>query len=106
MTIIPIKTAVEIPYKAIETFCKTHHIDGFSLFGVVLDDKMPPDAHVDVLVLFDPRHPVGREFPALTEQLTEIFSRPVNLYTPESLPEHILQHVMLTSRMIYYPDWR
>ncbi len=101
MVVIPIKAAVEIPYEAIETFCKKHHIVRLWLFGSVLRGDFRTDSDIDVLVEFDPEYIPGWEFSSWIEELQEIFGRPVDLTTPDSLSKYIKKPVMQSARLIY-----
>jgi predicted nucleotidyltransferase len=68
-------------------------VDSLAIFGSVARDEAGPNSDVDVLVEF--REPVGyfRLFD-LEEFLTEIFHRPVDLFTPGSLPPRVQAEVL------------
>jgi len=101
MSVIPVDVAVAIPYKAINDFCERHHIARLWLFGSVLRDDFHADSDIDVLVEFDPEHIPGWEFTSWIEELKEIFGRPVDLTTPDSLSKYIKKPVMQSARLIY-----
>jgi hypothetical protein len=101
MTIIPIETAVPIPYAEVATFCEKHHITRMWLFGSILGDAFRPDSDIDVLVEFDPEHVPGLAYFGMPAELSEIFGRPVDFHTPEGLSKYIKQRVMASARVIY-----
>ena len=53
------RAKIDIPKDKIAAFCRTHHIRRLALFGSVLRDDFRPESDVDVLVEFEPGHPVG-----------------------------------------------
>jgi len=57
----------------IAAFCRRHHIRKLSLFGSVLRDDFRPDSDIDVLVEFEPEHPVGWNIIDIEEELSRLF---------------------------------
>ena len=84
-------------------FCRRHHLRKLSLFGSVLRDDFGPDSDVDVLVEFDPDHPVGYitlagieiEFGELLE------GRKPDLNTPEDLSPYYRDEVLGEAVVLY-----
>lgn len=96
-----IHTAVPIPYAEIEAFCERHHIAKLWLFGSILRDDFTIESDVDVIVEFDQAHIPGWEFYTWHEELAEIFGRPVDLSTPNSLSKYIRAKVMESAQVVY-----
>ena len=45
---------IELPYDALEDYCRRWKINKLKLFGSILRDDFCPDSDVDFLVTFDP----------------------------------------------------
>ena len=72
--------------EAIASFCRRHHIRRLALFGSVLRDDFRPDSDIDVLVDFDPRHPVGLiRLAGIERELGSLIGRRVDLRTAADL---------------------
>jgi hypothetical protein len=104
MTIIPIPTAVPIPYEDVRAFCEKHHIIRLWLYGSVLREDFRQDSDIDVLVEFDPAHIPGWEIVSIEDELAGIVRRPVELTTPGGLREWVRPEVMKTAQVIYERD--
>ena len=102
MTVVPIQTAVPIPYERIAAFCEKYHVVKMWLFGSVLRDDFTPESDIDVLVEFDPEHIPGWEFYGRwPKELEAIFGHPVDLGTPDSLRPWVKSHIMSDAQVIY-----
>lgn len=67
---------LQVPRDQIADFCRTHHITRLAFFGSVLRDDFGPASDVDVLVEFEPKHPVGLiTLAAMEIELSEILGR-------------------------------
>ena len=66
---------IEIPRKALEAFCRRHHIRRLSVFGSALRDDFGNDSDIDVLVEFEPGHLPGLRFFAMERELSELLQR-------------------------------
>ncbi len=64
---------MRVEKERIADFCRRHRIHKLSLFGSVLRDDFRPDSDIDVLVLFDPGHPVGFRIFDMEEELSGMF---------------------------------
>lgn len=101
MTIMPVPTALAIPYDRLTEFCERHHIIRLWLFGSVLRGDFRPDSDVDVLVEFDPDHIPGWEIVAMQDDLSALLEHPVDLGTPNGLRNWMKPRVMQSARLIY-----
>ncbi len=77
-------TTLAVRQEIIADFCQRHRIRKLALFGSVLGSDFSSDSDIDVLVEFEPGETPGFRFFALQEELSAIFSRPVDLHTPKS----------------------
>lgn len=91
-----------IPTEAVARFCQRHHIRELALFGSVLRDDFGPDSDIDVLIEFDPEARVGYlKFFHLQDELTALFGRKVDLFTPNSLKPFARKTALKDRRVIY-----
>jgi predicted nucleotidyltransferase len=66
----------------------------FGLFGSFVREQQGGGSDVDVLVIFEPGRKTFDNFIQLTFFLEELFERPVELVTPESLSPHLGPHII------------
>jgi hypothetical protein len=86
----------------IASFCRRHHIRRLALFGSVLRDDFRPDSDVDVLVEFEPGHPVGLiRLAGIELELSELLGRKVDLRTPADLSRYFRQAVLDSAAVQY-----
>jgi uncharacterized protein len=64
------------------------------LFGSFVRGEQSSESDVDLLVEFQPGQKTFDHFMQLAFMLEELFQRPVELITPESLSPYLLPHVM------------
>ena len=87
---------------AVEVFCRKHHIRKLSLYGSVLRDDFRPDSDIDVLVEFEPGHPVGFiRFAAMERELSGLLGRRADLHTPAELSRNFRDEVMRSAEVRY-----
>ncbi len=95
-------TQIDLPTQEIVAFCRRHRVRKLALFGSVLRDDFGPKSDVDVLVEFEPDAGVGyQHFFRLQDELTTLFGREVDLFTPNSL-KPFARETALQSRMVIY----
>jgi predicted nucleotidyltransferase len=93
---------IEPPINEIAEFCRRHRIREMALFGSVLRDDFGPDSDVDVLIEFEPNAGIGyMRFFRLQDELTELFGRDIDLFTPDSLRRFARETVMQTKAVVY-----
>jgi len=74
------KLAIELPYEAIEDYCRRWKIVRLEVFGSILRDDFGPDSDVDFLVTFDPTLRLSLfDVIRAEEELAKIVGRPVDL---------------------------
>jgi len=94
--------AIDLPKRRIGAFCRRNHIRTLALFGSILREDFGPKSDVDVLVEFEPGHPVGLlRMAALERELSQIISRKVDLRTPAELSRYFREEVVRTSDVQY-----
>jgi predicted nucleotidyltransferase len=99
--IMPVETAIPIPYDEIAAFCEKHHIVRMWLFGSVLSPDFDDDSDIDVLVEFDSDHVPGLAYFGMPDKLSAILGRPVDFGTPDGLSPYIQQQVMNSAQVVY-----
>ncbi len=87
----------------LERFCQKHHIRKLSVFGSALrEDFDPADSDVDILVGFEPGHPVGLIcFARIQRKLAGLRRRNVSLNTPAFLSRYFHDEIMQEAEMLY-----
>jgi predicted nucleotidyltransferase len=86
-------------------FCRRHNIRRWSLFGSVLGHDFRPNSDVDLLVEFDPGHPVGFiRLAGMELELSELLGRKADLRTPNELSRYFRQDVLRTAEVQYAAD--
>jgi len=93
---------IPIDRECLNEFCRRNHIRRLSLFGSVLRDDFRPDSDVDVLVEFEPGHPVGYITLAGMEiELGEILGRKADLRTAAELSSRFRNDVAENAELQY-----
>ena len=93
---------INISQEAIERFCKRNHIQKLSLFGSVLRSDFSQESDIDVLVEFEPGHPIGYiRLAGIEQELSEILGNKADLRTPQELSRYFRQEVLDSSEMLY-----
>ena len=93
---------IAVDRKRIAEFCRKHHIRRLAFFGSVLSPKFRPTSDVDVLVEFEPNHPVGFiRLAGIENELSNVLGRKVDLRTPSELSRYFRQEVIDTSEVVY-----
>lgn len=97
-----ITTPIDIPVQAIAVICHQYHIRELALFGSILRDDFRPDSDVDILVEFEPEAQVGYlQFFQLQDELSNLFGREVDLFTPNSLKPFARETARQSKAVIY-----
>lgn len=86
--------------RALDDFCKRHHVVRLAFFGSVLTDAFHEGSDVDVLLEFDPEHVPGWSFFSLPDELEAILGRKVDLTTPGGLHPYIREKVLAQAETI------
>lgn len=93
---------VAISREQIIDFCRRNHIRKLAFFGSVLRDDFREDSDVDVLVEFEPGHPVGLiRMAGMEIELTKIIGRKADLRTPNDLSRYFRDKVVAEAEVLY-----
>ena len=92
---------IHIDQAELKIFCCRNHIRKLSLFGSVLREDFRQDSDVDVLVEFQEGHVPGLSFFALQDELSLLFGRKVELYTPAFLSHYFRDEVIAQAQVQY-----
>lgn len=96
------RAKIDIPKDKIAAFCRTHHIRRLALFGSVLRDDFRPESDVDVLVEFEPGHPVGLiRLAGIERELSVLLGRKVDLNTAGFLSHYFRKQVLSEAEVCY-----
>ncbi|MEO1290478.1 MAG: nucleotidyltransferase domain-containing protein [Chloroflexota bacterium] len=85
----------------IRAFCRRYYIQKLALFGSILRDDFNDNSDIDVLVEFHPEHIPGWEIVSITDELTAILGRPVDLRTVNELSNTFRDDVVQKAVIIY-----
>ena len=90
------------PLVEVAQYCQRHHICRLALFGSALRGQDDSDSDLDLLVEFEPYHPVGfLRLAALERELSEILGRSVDLRTAPELSHYFREDVVRNARVWY-----
>jgi len=87
---------------AIVEYCKRHSIRKLALFGSFLTGQARPDSDIDLLVEFEPgRAPGLIRLGAMTNELSALLARPVDLRTAQDLSRYFRDQVVASARTLH-----
>ena len=96
------KTRINIPTDDVADFCRRHHILELALFGSVLRDDFRPDSDIDVLVQYDPHHPVGFRIFEMEQELSRMFGgHKVDIVNEKYLNRRLRQSILRDTQVLY-----
>jgi hypothetical protein len=94
---------LEIPAESLDDFCHKWKVRELSLFGSVLRDDFGPESDVDVLVSFADDAPWSLwDFTAMSDELSALIGRRVDLVEKEGLRNPFRRHTILATRKVIY----
>jgi len=71
---------IELPYDALEDYCRRWKINKLEIFGSILRDDFGPDSDVDFLVTFDPSSRLSLfDLVHAQDELSSLVGRPADL---------------------------
>ena len=93
---------IQIPEARLAAFCRCHHTRRLSLFGSVLRDDFTPESDIDILVEFEPNHPVGLMGLAGMEiELSKILGHQAEIHTVAGLHPGFRDEVLEVAELKY-----
>lgn len=97
------KKKQDIPFAAINDFCRRWKVKEFSLFGSILRDDFNPKSDVDVLLSFFKDAPWSLfDFVDMKDELKSIFGREVDIIEKEGLRNPFRKNEILRTREVLY----
>src|SRR5438876_40680 len=99
--------AIEIPSRALQDFCRRHHVRTLAFFGSILRDDFGPNSDIDILIEFEPGHVPGLiGLAGLELELSKTFhGRRVDLNTPGFFRPDLLKKI-LREAVVQYGESR
>jgi len=85
----------------IKRFCQRYSIRKLSLFGSVLREDFTEDSDVDVLVEFESGKTPGLAIITMSDELSTIVNRQIDLRTPADLSRYFREEVLAEAMVIY-----
>jgi hypothetical protein len=93
---------IAVDHAEIAGFCRSHHIRKLAMFGSVLREDFRPDSDVDVLVEFQPGHPVGLiRLAGIERELSALLGRKADIRTPADLSRYFRDEVVAKAEAVY-----
>jgi len=81
--------------------CHAYGIQHLELFGSAARDTAGPASDIDLLYTLKPGHVLGWEIEDLTDDLAELFGRPVDLVSRRALHTRLRDQVLAEARSLY-----
>ncbi|TVQ50510.1 MAG: hypothetical protein EA377_14230 [Phycisphaerales bacterium] len=75
----------QFDHERLADICAKHHVARLELFGSFARGDAAPGSDLDILVTFEPGAKVGLGIVALQQELEDLFGRPVDLLTRDSV---------------------
>ena len=98
MLIIP---GVEVDERRLADICERYGIAELKIFGSHVRGTAGPNSDVDVLYTLRPGRRLGWEIEQLADELSELFSRPVDLVSLRSVHPLLQPSVLAEARFVY-----
>lgn len=95
-------TRIHIPRDQVAAFCRRNYIRRLALFGSVLRDDFTEDSDIDILVEFEPNHPVGfLGLAGMEIELSQILGRHAEIHTVPGLNPRFRDEVLQVAEVQY-----
>lgn len=92
----------DVPTEELPEFCRRHHIRKLSLFGSVLSDNFSADSDIDILVEWEPGHPVGLiRLAGIERELSQVLGRKADIRTAADLSRYFRDEVLQSAQVQY-----
>lgn len=78
-------TNFHIDHNRLAELCRRYSVARLEVMGSFARGDAGPESDLDILVTFEPEARIGLEFVALKQELEEMFLRPVDLLTRDSV---------------------
>lgn len=91
----------EINLDALSAICHRYGIAELSVFGSVARGEERPDSDLDLCYVLAPGVRLGWEIDDLSDELAELFGRPIDLGSRHSLRRLVRDEVLAEAQVIY-----
>lgn len=91
----------EIDLDALAAICRRYGIAELAVFGSLARGEERPDSDLDLYYVLAPGARLGWEITDLTDELSELFGRPVDLGSRRSLHRLVRDKVLAEAKVIY-----
>ena len=99
--IMMIVTGVEVDEDRLAAIAHRYGIAELRIFGSRARGTARPDSDLDILYTLQPGHRLGWEIEQLADELSELFSRPVDLVSLRSVRPLLQSSVLAEARPVY-----
>lgn len=90
-----------VDLESLAAICHAYGIEHLELFGSAASDTAGPSSDVDLLYTLKPGRMLGWEIEDLTDELAELFGRPVDLVSRRALHTRLRDQVLAEARPLY-----
>jgi uncharacterized protein len=94
-------TGLEVDIDRIAEICQRYGVARLEVFGSVGRNEERSDSDVDVLYELVPGARLGWEIEDLTDELSDVLGRPVDLVSRRALHERLREAVLAEARLLY-----
>jgi hypothetical protein len=95
-------TGLDINLERLGEICQRFGVARLEVFGSASRGEQRPDSDVDVLYELAPGARLGWNIEDLTDELSDVFGRPVDLVSRKALHER-LREAVLAEALVLYP---
>lgn len=81
--------------------CSRYGVSRLEVFGSVSRGEEAPDSDIDVLYDLAPESRLGWDIEELSDELSDLIGRPVDLVSRNSLHERLRDEVLAEARLLY-----
>src|SRR5665213_4012775 len=96
---------IEQKSSSFRKLCEAHHVRSIYAFGSSINNSFDPDkSDIDLVVEIDENDPIkrGNDLIGLWNNLEEFFRRKVDMLTPSSIKNPVLQKTIDHSKVLIY----
>ncbi|MDQ3679883.1 MAG: nucleotidyltransferase family protein [Actinomycetota bacterium] len=90
-----------VDLERLSDICSRYGVSRLEVFGSVSRGEDAPDSDIDVLYELAPDSRLGWDIEKLTDELSELVGRPVDLVSRNSLHERLRDEVLAEARLLY-----
>jgi predicted nucleotidyltransferase len=92
---------VDVDTEALAEICARYGVARLDVFGSVSRGEDRPDSDIDILYELGPGRRLGWNIEDLSDELTLLFGRPVDLISRRALHERLRESVLSEARPLY-----